>query len=388
MKNIDDMEKKSCCGCRACEQICPKKAINFIENEEGFLEPKINEKLCVNCGLCVKRCPQLNRIENDGNLNIRKVFAVKNKNVEEQSQSSSGGIFPVIAKYVINQGGVVDGCAFNEQMEAEHRAVDNIGKLEALKGSKYVQSNTKNTYSEVKENLEKNIIVLYVGTPCQIAGLKKFLIKNYENLITVDLLCHGVPSPKFFKKYVEWLEKKYKGKVLKYNFRDKEKSAWGLSYKSRIVIENKKKFIKGILDPYISAFIKGEDLRECCYSCKYTNEERIADITIGDFWGVEKEIPKFYDTNGVSVCILNSIKGRNVFENVSDCFNLKEVDIKMVKRYADTLREPCKRGEKRDEFYKNINSNTFMEELNFSPSIKDKIKGIVPDKLKLKIKGL
>ena len=116
MKNIDDMEKKSCCGCRACEQICPKKAINFIENEEGFLEPKINEKLCVNCGLCVKRCPQLNRIENDGNLNIRKVFAVKNKNVEEQSQSSSGGIFPVIAKYVKNQGGVVNGSEINEQM--------------------------------------------------------------------------------------------------------------------------------------------------------------------------------------------------------------------------------------------------------------------------------
>ena len=198
MENISKLNKNNCTGCRMCEQICPVNAIKMIENKEGFIEPVIDKTKCINCGLCSKRCPQLNEIKREDYK--MEVYAAKNKNIEEQKSSSSGGVFSVLANYVLENNGIVFGCAFNDNLIAEHIGIEDKNELYKLRGSKYVQSNTKNTFKDVKENLENSRMVLYSGTPCQIAGLKQFLGKEYDNLYTVDLVCHGVPSPKLFKK--------------------------------------------------------------------------------------------------------------------------------------------------------------------------------------------
>ena len=227
INNIDILNKHyKCCGCRACEQVCPKNAIKIIENEEGFWEPKVDYKLCVNCGICTKTCPQLNRREENNFSQL--AYAVKNKNLEERKMSSSGGVFSLLAKYVLEKKGSVYGVAFNSNLEAEHIRITSPNDLYKLRGSKYVQSNTNNSYSKVKKDLENNLLVLYSGTSCQIEGLKRYLNKEYENLFTIDLVCHGVPSQKLFKKYLNYLEEKYNSKVIDYKFRAKERKRMGI----------------------------------------------------------------------------------------------------------------------------------------------------------------
>ena len=192
---IDLLNKHyKCTGCRMCAQICPVKAIDMKENEEGFFEPIINKEKCIKCSLCFKRCPQLNDVKIEKKINISKAFAVKNKNLEEQKKSSSGGIFSVLARYVLKNNGVVYGAAFNENFKLEHIRIDKQESLYKLMGSKYLQSNTQNTFELVKKDLNDGVNVLYVGTPCQIAGLRSYLGKDYEDLLLVDLVCHGVPS--------------------------------------------------------------------------------------------------------------------------------------------------------------------------------------------------
>ena len=199
---IDLLNKHyKCTGCRMCVQICPVKAIDMKENEEGFFEPIINKEKCIKCGLCFKRCPQLNDVKVGKKINSHKVFAMKNKNTEEQKNSSSGGVFSVLARYVLENNGAVYGACFDEKLKLEHIRIDKQENLYKLRGSKYLQSNTKNTFELVKNDLNKGVKVLYVGTPCQIAGLKNYLGKDYEELLLVDLVCHGVPSQKLFDKY-------------------------------------------------------------------------------------------------------------------------------------------------------------------------------------------
>lgn len=387
MDNISILNKDNCTGCRMCEQICPVKAIVMKENEEGFIEPVINEEKCVHCGLCAKRCPQLNAVKIE-RVSEPRVYAAKSINKEEQKQSSSGGIFSVLAKHILNKDGIVYGCAFNENFVAEHIGIDEKEQLYRLRGSKYVQSNTKNTFNEVKQNLEKGKKVLYSGTPCQIAGLKSFLAKEYENLITIDLLCHGVPSPRLFSKYKEYIENKNKVKIEKFEFRNKERGYWTLGYKIKVTLKNKVKFINGDEDIYTNAFSKGITLREVCYSCKYTNNKRMGDITLGDFWGIDKEYPKLYDKNGVSVVLVNSAKGERILKEIKSDIMLEEVEYEKVEKYADTLKSSCKRNEERDHIYKSIEEHGIEKTLKNEISLKSKIKKYVPSIIRLKVREL
>lgn len=384
MNNICELDKKDCTGCRMCEQICPVNAVTMKENKEGFIEPVINKEKCINCGLCFERCPQLNSLSNNG-LDKVEVYAAKNNNVEVQRCSSSGGIFFALAEYVLKNNGVIYGCAFNKDIVAEHMRIDNIDDLVKLRGSKYVQSDTKDTFKTVKMDLNDKKFVLYSGTPCQIAGLRLFLGKKYENLITVDLVCHGVPSPKLFKKYKEWLEKRYNSKIVNYEFRNKEKNGWGLT--SKIVFENgKTKFLDSRLDPYYKTFLDSITYRESCYNCKYANTNRISDITLADYWGIEKEHSEFYDKFGVSAVIINTFKGKKIITEIGQCISLRYSELNKVISRNSNLIQSSERKNIRDNIYKMIDDMDFDEyskrELKFKVNKKDFVKNLVPSTLK------
>ena len=390
MKNINKLDKNNCTGCRMCEQICPVKAIEMIENEEGFIEPKVSQEKCIDCGLCFKRCPQLNDV-NSNRLDKIEVYAAKNKNIKEQKESSSGGIFSVIANYVLENNGIVFGCAFNSNIVAEHIAIKIKDELYKLRGSKYVQSNTNNTYTEVKRYLDNNKLVLYSGTPCQIAGLKAALNKDYVNLITADLVCHGVPSPKLFKKYINYLEEKYKSKIKSFEFRNKEKNGWG--YTAKIVFFNEKKlYINANLDSYYKSFLKSYTFRDVCYNCKYATTERISDITLADYWGIQNKIPDFYDEQGISAIIINTQKGKNLFSKLCKDILYIKSDIVSVKEENQNLKYPSNKDDIRKTVYIGIDNKSFVryskENLKYRKDLKDILKNRIPSNLKRLLKKL
>ena len=389
---IDLLNKHyKCTGCRMCVQICPVKAIDMKENEEGFFEPIINKEKCIKCGLCFKRCPQLNDVKVGKKINSHKVFAMKNKNTEEQKNSSSGGVFSVLARYVLENNGAVYGACFDEKLKLEHIRIDKQENLYKLRGSKYLQSNTKNTFELVKNDLNKGVKVLYVGTPCQIAGLKNYLGKDYEELLLVDLVCHGVPSQKLFDKYLTWLKKKNNSSIIEYEFRSKEKKSWGLNLKVKFE-SGKERYIPANLDPYYKSFLNGSTYRECCYNCKYAKIERVGDITIADYWGIEKEHPDFYDKNGVSAVIINTNAGFKAFENIKDKVEYRDTEIEKIIAKNKNLQEPTIRNSIRNNAYKDIDRKKFINysknNLKFKKDIKDIIKNLIPIKIKKKIKKI
>lgn len=373
-----------CTGCRACEQLCPKRCISMKSNEEGFLVAEIDESVCINCGLCQKRCPQNNMPEKHSPV---KVLAVRYKKKMELKDSASGGAFVALAHRVLEENGVVFGAAYGEDWKVGHIAVRKEEDLYKLQGSKYVQCDTLHTYSEVKTLLSEGKKILFSGTPCQIGGLRSFLRKDYDNLFTVDLICHGVASPKLFQKYIEWLGKETKGKILYYNFRDKS-GGWGLGYKAKTKTKTKTKTAN--LDPYYYHFLKGDTYRECCYRCRYCTQERISDITVGDYWGIEREHPKFYSTKGVSVMLLNTEKALNCFEQAKLMFYIQESTFEQASRQNHNLLYPTKRPQMRDTVYNRLNemdtTEYFNTVLKAPDRLADRIKGLLPMRMKLILK--
>lgn len=339
----------NCTGCGACKQICPKKAIEMNYSNGPFLEPKINLDLCVNCGLCEKICP----INIDYNTkNIINVYAGVNKDKEKIIKSTSGGAFYSIAKYILNMNGVVYGCAYSKHLQAKHVRIDGLEKLEKLQGSKYVQSDIGNSYLNVKKDLELQKVVLFSGTPCQIAGLYGFLGKEYEKLITIDIICHGVSSQLFFDKYIKWYENKHNIDLINYDFRSKENTGWSLSgivtglRNGRIT----KKKIYYFSEFYYFYFLKGVIYRSSCYSCKYANSNRIGDITLGDCWGIELMKTNINTRNGCSLIIINSNKGKELL-NGSD-LELMELPFESIVYYNRQLMEPSIKPSNRNKIIK------------------------------------
>jgi coenzyme F420-reducing hydrogenase beta subunit len=309
-------EKKECCGCSACVNICPQQAISMIPDEDGFLFPVINHALCIECGLCKKVCAFQNNV-----LSEKKpisTYAAKHRNEVLLQKSSSGGVFPALAAWIVEKEGVVFGCSMDDNLEPCHVYVKEMEALASIQGSKYIQSDLKQNFSEVKEFLESGKYVLFTGTPCQIDGLKSFLSTDYKNLITADLICHGVPSVSFFKEYIRWFEKKHDAKVIQYKFRDKSKTGMGVIPKIEFLRSGKlfEKHIYCNLDVFMSLFEYGKICRECCYSCKYASEHRISDFTLGDYWGIEIFHPEVSTKDGVSVLLINSDKGKKILDDL------------------------------------------------------------------------
>lgn len=317
---IEDIKK--CTGCGACKACCPKDAITIEMNENGFWSPVVDKSKCVNCGKCRKICPDLNYKSKNKTY---KCYAVAASD-EERKDSASGAFFPILAKYVLRKTGYVCGVAWNDNWEAEHIIIDNEADLYKLRSSKYVQSNTKNCFREIKKLLENDKYVLFSGTPCQNAGLISYLGKDYEKLITCDLLCMGVPSPKVWSDYLE--TNFDKTKITNINFRKKD-NGWELCYEdwfndsnsSSIDTDDGRETSIGI---YFEAFIKHLINNDCCMECKYKPIPRPADFTCGDFWAYYKYNKKLNDKKGLSLISLNNKKAERIFKEIKDTFPLKK----------------------------------------------------------------
>ena len=344
-------DKKECCGCTACMSICPKQSITMQPDEDGFVYPAVNDDLCVECGLCRKVCAFQN-VPVTANEPLA-TYAAINRNQSVLAASVSGGIFVALASIIFEKNGVVCGCAFNNDMEPEHICVDNPINVKKLQGSKYVQSSINTTYADAKQYLEQGIRVLYTGTPCQIVGLKSYLGKDYVNLITADIICHGVPSAAFFKGYIKHLEGKLRGKVIDFKFRDKSKG-WGLMGKA--VYEKygaeQEEFIPPITSYYYSYFLKGDIYRENCYECKYASSNRPGDFTMGDYWGLEKAHPEIETRNGVSVLLVNSVKGMALIERLGNHLDLTQSTFEQAREQNGQLRQPTAKSYKREAILK------------------------------------
>jgi coenzyme F420-reducing hydrogenase beta subunit len=369
-----------CTGCRACEQICPQKAISFNPDEAGFFTAVIDQNKCIDCKLCLKTCPQNNHVQLN---NPQKIFAAQSKNVFFLKKSASGGIFATFAKSVLDEKGIVYGVKYDNEWNAVFSRATKEEDLVPLLSSKYVQANTQNSFLNVKKNLQENKKVLYCGTGCQIAGLKSFLKRDYSNLLTIDIVCHGVASPVFFKKYIQWKEKKESGKISFYNFRSKA-NGWGLEYEYEI--NGKRKTAINSIDPYYFSFLKGYSYRECCYGCNYSKPQRCGDITICDYWGIEKEHPKFPYDKGASAVLINTVKGLSLWNESSNLFTVEETTFEQVAKYNENLYRPTQRNSiLRDNFYKGIMDNdsdwfsSFAN--NFKPSLAGRVKALMPSKL-------
>lgn len=341
---IDITDKRKCCGCHACANICPKHCIEMVYDDEGFLYPKIDKDKCINCGLCEKICPILKKEKlqkKDIEKKIPLAYAMKNKNLEVRMKSSSGGIFSLIAEYVLNQNGVVFGAGFDKNFKVVHTKIDKVEDIEKLRISKYVQSEIGDTYRQAKELLNEGRIVLFTGTPCQIGGLLSFLGKDYPNLYTQDLICHGVPSPKVWEKYVEYREKEANSKIEKVIFRKKVDS-WK-RYSFSFMFKNKTEYLRTpyYKDPMMKMFLLNKCLRPSCHKCAFKEINRFCDITLADFWGINGVKPEMNDDKGTSLVLIHSEKGKKLFEEIKDKVDLCPVDFykairhnPMVKRSA------------------------------------------------------
>jgi coenzyme F420-reducing hydrogenase beta subunit len=348
MKHIIITKNGECCGCTACSQICPNKCIEIQADKEGFGYPTVNENICVECGRCIKVCPILNC--NEGNKPTQ-ILAVKNKNDKIREISSSGGVFYELAKNFLQNGGVVYGCALNDDMVARHICINSIAELDKLKSSKYVQSDMSNTMTEIKQRLIKGERVLFSGTPCQVAGLKNYLGKEYENLLLVDILCHGVPSPKLFADYLEYLSQQYGGgKPVSVNFRNKQRG-WKRLYMEVRFDNGKRHYIYSGYDRYEGMFLNNMSLRPSCYECKFTKAKRYGDLTLGDFWGIGKKYPQWDDDKGISVVMLNTNKGSKAYAMIEKQFEGREEAFETAKAGQRTLYAPTSKNPNRDAFY-------------------------------------
>lgn len=383
MNNILSIKDK-CFGCKSCEQICPKQCIYMVENKEGFWYPSVDENSCIECKMCLKKCPVEN-MEFHRNEPY-KVWAWRNKNDVDIMRSASGGAADSAAKTVLQMGGVVYGAAYDEQLAVSHIEVTDEAEREKLQSSKYVQSDLKDSYAKVKQRLSEGKTVLFTGTPCQIAGLYAFMGGSPENLYTVDLICHGVPSPKFFKKYLEYQNKQTAGRVIYFNFRSKDKRGWGTQYLLKTKTKTKTKTLS--LDRYGKHFMDGDCYRESCYQCTYANTSRVGDLTVGDFWGIAKSHPNFNSSKGVSSVFVNTEKGQKLFEMMRVLAEVEEATLEegIVKQH--NLVQPSNRPVTRDTFYKGIDKPGFIEHIKIGLQPKARLKSVLPSKFIQKIKSL
>lgn len=308
MIHIND--KHDCCGCAACVQICPKSCIKFDEDEQGFRYPLVDKNICVDCGLCENVCPVLNQSEPKQPL---KVCAAKNPDDRIRMKSSSGGIFTMIAEFIISQGGVVFGARFDEKWEVEHAYAETIQGIEQFRGSKYVQSRVGITYKQAKDFLNAGRKVLYTGTPCQIAGLKKYLRKAYDNLYTIDVVCHGVPSPLVWRTYINDMSES----ISSISFRDKS-TGWN-NYSVSIVSEGGDNLLYQLHHDnlYMKAFLNDLCLRPSCFACPAKSGKSTSDLTIADYWGVANILPEIDDNKGISLLLLHSSRANELLYSLN-----------------------------------------------------------------------
>lgn len=352
--NVSELlDTDNCTGCKACLNTCFKDAIIFTEDEYGFTYPSIKQELCVDCGKCVQVCKRISEVEKRV---PKKAFAATNKDAKTLMNSSSGGVFSVLAEYILNSGGLVCGCVYDGELKPIHICTEKHSDFIRMRRSKYVQSDVGTVYREVKKGLEQKRQVLFSGTPCQVAGLNAYLNKKYDNLITIDLVCHGVPPYRIFKEFLNYLENKYKVKIVDFNFRSK-KYGWQRFSLEFTDDKGKVKNIGKQQEFYYPAFSHGFIFRNSCFNCSFACPERVGDFTIADFWGheqVELACDKKY---GVSICFLNTDLAVEWLPVLSEQLTLDEIDYKTAVAGNTCLRHPTPMGAKREKYLTALKEN-------------------------------
>ena len=345
--------ENQCTGCAACLCSCPTHAISMRENHEGFLIPLVDEDKCTRCDLCRKACPVLNEIQLY-RFDSPEVYAAWSLDESIRTDSSSGGIFSVMAEHIISETGIVFGAAFDSELKLHHHEVMCKNDLSKLRGSKYLQSNIKDVYIKAKRYLDIGTKVMFVGTPCQVAGLYGYLRKEYPTLITCDLLCHGVPSQRFFDQYLNYLRQNGYTQFDDISFRDKRH--WGLA---TILIEHtlskKEIFLTERHNYYQQAYLRGLIYRKSCYSCKYAKLPRVGDLTLGDFWGIGKDTPFHHDpSQGVSLFLVNSRRGRELMQACRNGMFFEKRRLIEAKKMNPQVYRASEYPKRRDSFFVDI----------------------------------
>ena len=384
-----DYEK--CTGCGACVQCCPKRCISWTQREFGFRYPQIDKDACVNCGLCEKVCPIDKALEVSAE---QKAYAAVHKDDEVLAKSTSGGAFTAIADAVFAQGGIVYGAAMLDGMQVKHIRTSGKDDFEGLRSSKYLQSDTGTTYQMVEQDLKQGKTVLYSGTPCQIDGLKNFLRKDYENLYTVDIVCHGVGSQAYFDKYMDYARERY-GKIKALRFRSKEYAGWSCG--GGVVVVDSSDCLKKIPyrdfdNYYYSYFLSGDIYRKSCYSCKYANTNRVGDFTLGDYWGVEALNLPLQTENGCSLLLVNNRHAMQLLDEI-ESLDRVETTVEQAAHCNKQLNAPSKLMDSRQNRigeYESLSGQQIQKEYlknHRKTVVKGQLKALMPYKLKLLIRS-
>ena len=340
-------DKSLCCGCTACVAVCPAQCIVFRRDREGFDYPVANPDLCIHCGKCESVCPVLNPLEPDGPMAS---YAVRIPEFVEGS--SSGGVFPALARNVIAAGGVVYGAVFNPDMTVGHMAAETMSEVGRMRGSKYVQSDLYDSFGEIKEYLKQGRPVLFSGTPCQVAGLNRFLGKKHDSLLTVELACHGVPSPGVWEKYLDALSRKYGGMVSEVKFRDKSRS-WR-NYDFTVSIGDTRVSVPHHEDPFMALFLQNMTLRPSCYECPSKGGRSHADIILADLWNMVS-VPDIQDDDkGMSLAVANTLNGKVALQ----ALNVEFIDVDLVsaRQKNSGFENSAHCPERRSEFFSGLHS--------------------------------
>lgn len=371
---INIKEKQDCCGCGACVQACPKQCIGMTADREGFFYPHVDDGICVDCGLCENVCPVINQNEPKEPLFV---YAAKNNNEEIRLKSSSGGIFTLLAEQIISEGGVVFGARFNENWEVVHDFTETIEGLAPFRGSKYVQSTIGDNFIKVKKFLSDGRKVLFSGTPCQISGLKKYLRKEYDNLVTVEVVCHGVPSPMIWRDYLDYKRaKRVAGKntvsssiddmpvITDISFRDKtngwKKFGFKIIYAASKAAENSVSKSSDTIDYEITplnedlfmrGFLKNLYLRPACHHCAVRHGRSGADISVADYWGVQSIHPDMDDDKGTGLVLINTERGENIYRIISNQIGNKTSDYNKAIMYNPCIVRSVNIPNRRQQFW-------------------------------------
>ena len=384
-----DFEK--CTGCGACVQRCPKQCISWVQREFGFRYPQIDKEACINCGLCEKVCPIDKMVEAPV---AQKAYAAVHRNSEVLAKSTSGGAFTAIADVIFAQGGIIYGAAMMDDMQVKHIRASSKDEIELLRSSKYLQSDTGTTYQMAEHDLKQGKEVLYSGTPCQIDGLNNFLGKDYENLYTIDIVCHGVGSQAYFDKYMDFARERY-GKIKALRFRSKEYAGWSCG--GVVVVVDSSDCLKQIPywdfdNYYYSYFLSGDIYRKSCYTCKYANTKRVGDFSLGDYWGVEKLHLTLNTQGGCSLLLINSDKGNRLLQSIQSLI-LQETSVDSAVKQNEQLKAPSKLPATRKDRILEYEGMTGIQiQKNYLKNykkryLKGRLKSLIPYKVKLIIRG-
>jgi len=366
---------KECTGCGACKSSCPTACISMQPDKQGFLEPHIDLSCCNQCGKCERSCPVL-KLPNVNPSENPTVYACWHVDDDVRMRSSSGGAFSAFAEAILDDGGIVYGAAYNERLRVHHISVEDISGLDKLRGSKYVQSEIGETFKEIKCHLGKGRRVLFVGTPCQVAGLHSFLGKSYSNLLTADLICHGVPSPLVFKKYIGSLEQRYKTVFRSINFRDK-RHGWENNSVIAVSRDNKEYHLKGHYNSFFNGFILNTFLRESCYQCPFTGLPRSGDITLADYWGIKQsaQITQTEVDKGISLLIINNPQqSSRIINLINGRLMMEERSFEEAKTGNSPMFTPAPQPPDRDAFFADLNKLDYdsLVKRYLTPSVKKK----------------